>query len=446
MSEPQALASRSHNPDLSVAPSEYFGKPVDEIQNANSFGLVPEGGKDLYRVQYLFLLAYGNSKSSTDYGGIQLRASTYLYLHEGRVPIKMQRVMQRIGHRGAYLFNSPIQNAKYGGGGGGWGDKNFDHERDIDEHGGTYSGSGGGYLDGFTPVESGAEYRNWEVEPVGTAEGRPAGVQPGVIQWTTEIYLEDEGLPNWGDPYTGANKANLSGVAQGISDPYNLVGHEQEEVEAQQSVWNISDNFNQARGSYQIAPPGYTASRERSQELHGKNVYLNGLNIGELDVEGRVWLKKEYQGGDTYRGQHSRESVISKTAATPQALRLGGNVYKIDESPSSIHLVTAAAKPDDFDPVGPDEVDPGLKVVPGGTVWILSLPDEPGDATRQVCRQDQEIIRHLGFSDPPYEHSYNAMWKWPSFRPIAEYGTIRRPGGLDDEDQDTLDEYGGDDE
>lgn len=427
MSQPQRLAERTHDPDLSVSEREYFGVDVDEIENANSFGLVPAEGKDLYRVQYLYLMVYGNAQSSTDYGGIQLRASTYLYLRNGRVPTKLQRVMQRIGHRGAHLFNSPIQESFYAGGGGSWAD------------------AGGGYLDGFTPVESGAEYRNWEVEPVGSAEGRPTGTQPGVIQWTLEIYLEDEGLPNWGGPKTGANKADLSGLAQGVADPYDLTRHEQDEIEAQQSVWELSENFNQARGSYQIAPPGYSASRRRSQELHGKNVYLNGLNIGELDVEGRVWLKKEYQGGDTYRGQHSRASIIDKTAATPQALRLGGNVYKIDESPASIHLVTAAAKPEDFDPVDPDEVDPGLEVVPGGVIWLLSLPDSPGDATRQMCRQDQEIIRHLGYSTPPYQHSYDAMWKWPGFRPIAEYGTITRPGGLDDEDQETLDDVGGGD-
>lgn len=421
----QGLAQRRSSPDLSVEPSDYFGRPVDSFQNADAFGLVPSPEKDLYRVQYLYLLVYGNEQSSTDYGGIQVRGSTHLYLEDGRVPIKFQRVMQRAAHRGAFLFDSSLEEGIYGGGGGNWSD-------------------GGGYLSGFTPVENGADYRNWEVEPVGSAQGRPAGAQPGVIRWTTEIYLECE----------GTQYADLSGVGQGIADPYNVVEHEvppDEPVEAQQEWWEVT--FGEKRNSYDIHPPGRSASKERAKNLHGKDVYLNGLKIGTVTTDGRVWLKKKYADGDTYRGQHSKESVTAKTAAKPQSIRgtteNPGKLAKIDESPTAVHLATAQARPDDFDPVDPDEVDPDRGVQPGdpgGVVYLLSLPDDPAGPTRQECRQDQEVIRHLGYSDPPYSHTYAEMWKWPGFRSIVEHGVVRTPVEDSDDEQGGLDEFGGDGE
>jgi len=422
----QGLAERRLSPDLTVDPEDYFGRDPSQLRNADVFGLEPEPGKDLYRVQYLYLLVFGNERSSTDYGGIQVRASTHLYLEDGMPPTrKFQKVMQRAAHRGAFLFDSSLEESIYGGGGGAWSD-------------------GGGYLSGFTPVENAHDYRNWEVEPVGTAEGKPAGAQPGVIRWTTEVYLECE----------GTNYADLSGVGQGICDPYSLVQHEEppsEGVEAQQEWWEVT--FNDSRDSYDIHPPGRTASKDRAKELHSKNVCLNGLKIGTITTDGRVWLKKEYANGDTYRGDHSKQSVTSKTAAKAQSIRgtteNPGKIAKIDESPSAIHLATAQARPDDFDPVDPDEVDPDREVVPGapgGTVFLLSLPDDPDDPTRQECRQDQEMIDHLGYSDPPYEHTYAEMWKWPGFRNVAEHGLVTWAEERRDDDQAGLDGFGGDGE
>lgn len=425
----QGLAERRRSPDLTVDPADYFGVAVDRLHNADAFGLEPAPQKDLYRVQYLYLLVFGNERSSTDYGGIQVRASTHLYLEDGRVPIKFQRIMQRTAHRGAFLFDSSLEEGIYGGGGGEWSD-------------------GGGYLSGFNPVENGGEYRNWEVEPVGSAEGRPAGAQPGVLRWTTEVYLE----------VTGTQYAELSGVAQGIGDPYSLIEHEEppdEPIEAQQEWWEVT--FNSAKNAYDIHPHGRSAAKERAKTLHQKDVYLNGLHVGTVTVDGRVWLKKEYEGGHTYRGDYSKEGVVALTAAEPQSIRgtteHPGKLAKIDESPGAVHLATAQFRPDDFDPVDPDEVDPEREVTPGtpgGTVYLLSLPDDVADPTRQECRQDDEIIRHLGYSDPPYSHTYAEMWRWPGFRSIAEYGGVttwdERYGtdpDLRDDDQEGLDGYGG---
>jgi hypothetical protein len=415
----QGLSQRRMSPDLTVDPAAYFGRDPRDLQNADRFGLQPAPEKDLYRVQYLYLMVFGNQNSSTDYGGIQVRASTHLYLEDGRVPVKFQRVMQRSAHRGAFLFDSSLEEGIYGGGGGDWAD-------------------GGGYLSGFNPVENGAAYRNWEVEPVGAAQGRPADAQPGVLRWTTEIYLEVE----------GTNYADLSGVAQGIADPYSVVEVDEETVEAQQEWWEMTWNPAQSKyGAYDIHPPGRSSSKERAKRLHGKDVYVNSIKIGKITKDGRVYLAKKY--ADRYDGEfngsHSREYLVENTLATYQALAAGRRIAKIDESPSAVHLATKQARPDDFDPVDPDDVDPDRRVREGGTSYILSLPEHVEDPTRQECRQDREIISHLGYSDPPYEHTYAEMWAWPGFRPIAEHGRVRTPQADRDDGQEGLDAFGGDD-
>lgn len=403
----QGLEEPRQSPGRSVVEREYFGADLSAIENADVFGLEPEPETDLYRVSYLYLLVFGNTKSSTDYGGIQVRAQTYLYLEDGAVPTRLQRIMQRAAHRGAALFNTDVEHPVYGG-----------------------------YLEGFNPVENGAEYRNWEVEPMPASA--QTGTTPGKIEWTTEIYLEVE----------GTNYADLSGVGSGVANPWRLKEHEQPPVpgiEAQQEVWKLV-GFNEGKSSYQVAPPGHTQARQRSRQLHGKVVYINGLRIGSLDVRGRTWLKDEYAGGLTYRGDNSRESLIEQTVATPQALRIDGNLYKIDESPDAVHLVTARAKPDNFDPVDPDDVDVDRQVQPGQpgrTIRLLSLP-EPDDAVTIECRQDDELIRHLGYSTPVYEHDMTDMWAWPGFRPIEEWGAIQTPEDDRDDGQAGLDAFGGD--
>jgi hypothetical protein len=420
----QGLGQRRNSPDLSVDLQDYFGADPREIDNSALYGLTRGTDADLYRVEYLFLAVFGNDAEDEEgeYGGAQVRSSAYLYLVDGAVPTDLQRVMQRIAHRGAFLFDSSIEEPIYGSGGGDWAD-------------------GGGYLTGFTMWESGASYRNWEVEPVGSAEGRPRGVTPGKIEWTTELYLEVSSS----DPKQKSDYAQLSGVGQGVANPWTLDVSRtppREGVEAQQEWWRIGDTINEARNAYQIAPPGRTQSRERAKELSGKTVYVNGTPIGTVIQDGRVFLKREYAAGPSYRGDYSREGLISQTPATPSALAKGRKIAKVDESPGAVYLATAQARPESFDPVDPDEVDPDRRVQrgqPGGTTRTVGLR-EPESPTLQECRQDQQVIRHLGYSSPVYTHEYAEMWKWPGFRSIEERGHIERPADRREDGQTGLDD------
>jgi hypothetical protein len=423
----QALRQRRNQPDRSFDEQTYFGAPIDNIDNADTFGLVPEPDTDLYRISYLYLMVFGNDSEAesiqsggqqyqidtdnSDYGGIQVRGQTYLHLREGAVPTRLQRVIQHAAHRGANLFDTGVQESIYSG-----------------------------YLTGFNAVENAGEYRNWEVEPVARREAR--GATPGKIEWTTEIYLE----ANEADP---DEYAALSGVGSGIADPWSLREHHEAgepPVSAQQEIWKLGEQgFNQAKNAYQVSPPGGTQARQRSRNLHRKTVYINGLPVGSLDKRGRTWLKKEYSDrfGLTYRGDHSRESLLENTVATHQALRVGGNLYKVDESPEAVYLVTARAKPDDFNPVDPEDIDPEREVQPGTperTYKILAV-QQPEESTRIECRQDQQIIRHLGYSTPIYDHEIQNMWAWPGFRPVEEYGNITTPEDDRDEGQAGLDEF-----
>jgi len=431
----QGLEQRRRQPDLSVDETDYFGAPVSMIQNADGFGLRPNPQKDLYRVQYLYLLVFGNERSSTDYGGIQVRASTHLYLEDGQVPISLQRIMQRAAHRGAHLFDSPREEAIYGGGGGEWSD-------------------GGGYLSGFTPVENSHEYRNWEVEPVGVPETgdvdtKPRGTTPGRIRWTTEVYLEAR----------GTEYADLSGVAQGISNPYRLREIEEggtPSVDIPGVKWEIG--WEQSRrggnGEYYVRPPTDRSNASRryvSGAGAGKTVRVNGQPIGSLDGKGRVWLHPEYGRGDglTWGDNYSREGLVEETAATYQALRDGGVLYQTGETEHYVDLVTARDKPDGWQEADHSEVPVELEAqegVEGGVIRLLALADTE-EPTTQACRQDDEIIEHLGFSSPPYRHIYAEMWEWPGFRPIAEHGRVVTPADLRDDDdgasQAGLDDYGG---
>lgn len=145
---------------------------------------------------------------------------------------------------------------------------------------------------------------------------------------------------------------SLQGNASGFFDNFRL--EHQSQLADHQEKWELSKN--PTRDSYQISPRGRTSARERAKNIRGKTVYLNGLEIGSVTTDGRVWLKNEYLRGPTYRGQHSRAAVIDQTTATPQALREGGVVYKVGENQDEILLVTATEKPDDFDPTPADDV------------------------------------------------------------------------------------------
>lgn len=164
------------------------------------------------------------------------------------------------------------------------------------------------------------------------------------------------GVPKW--DVTVRKNGRVQGEANGFLDPFRLAREAETEGEAPaQEVWNIT-GVNTARDAYQIAPPGRSGARERAKEVRGKSVYLNGKYIGDVVKDGRVWLKLEYQGGQTYRGQWSREAIVGNTDATYSAIRDGGNAYKTRETPDEVYLVTAQARPDDFEAVDPSAVDP----------------------------------------------------------------------------------------
>lgn len=156
----------------------------------------------------------------------------------------------------------------------------------------------------------------------------------------------------------------------------------------QEETWSL----NRQGDRYQIAPEGRTGARDRAKETAGKAVYVNGAYIGDMAERGRVFLKKEYANDDQiYRGQHSREWLVTNTDATYAAIRDGGNLYKIRETGGEIRLVTAARKPADFDPT------PATDVNPDATDASLSI--EFADATVFDIRTDTGAM--MGRYDTP---------------------------------------------
>jgi hypothetical protein len=395
MSGAQRLSSPHGSIDLSTTESGYFGRSLAEFHNAGLFGLEPSPSTEMYRVSYVYQMVFSTNPeqnpAGAEYGGIQLRARTHLHLENGAVPTKLQRHIQRAAHRGAYIFDSSLQKPVYAG-----------------------------YLSGFKAGEA-DDYQNWEVEPISGTEA--SGVMPGKIDWFTEIYLDAESTP-W---------AELSGLAAGVADPYDVTIHVEEGSDATHIppfAWEI-DYYPESRPDYyEIRPPGYEAARERYREGAGagKTVYINGEKIGELDNAGRVWLNKEYGRGDgkTWGDSYSRYGLVEDTAATYQALRNGGTLYMTGETENAVYLATARAKPDGWTGIDPDEVPTDLTVREGreSREIILLSVDDPDDPIPVECRADKEVIKHLGYSDPTYTHGIAEMWGWPGFRPVEEYGTI----------------------
>lgn len=421
--EPQTLApdvqQSISRADHSVDPRRYFGVDLDRVQNARTFGLRRGADQELYRVSYLFLLVFGTDDGAEEYGGMQLRAETFVWAEDGAIPTRLQRKVQQTAHRAAHLFDTSIETGAYGP--NAW---------------------AGGYLRGFDPWENAEQYDNWEVEPV--ASGEVHHDEPGIIDWTTELYLECDGL----------KYAQLSGVASGTSNPWT---HFTREIEGSEPVhiaphkWRIG--FQESRGDYEIRAPGHSdaADRYRDGAGAGKDVYVNGFKIGGLGPKGRVWLKPEYGVGDglEYRGNHSRAGLLEKSDdATPQAIRKGGVLYMTGETEESVHLRTSRALPDDYRPSDPDDVPPELTVQdgrPSRTEHFLRL-DDRGAPLEVECREDREVIKHLGMSDPPYTHQIeDDGFRWPGFRPVEEYGTIVGRDDRDDRDdgQTGLDGFGG---
>lgn len=424
--EGQRLSTPANRTDLSVDPAEYFGVDPELVENADLFGIEPdpdEGATDLYRVSYVFLLVFGNDDSDTEYGGMQLRAETSLYLDRGAVAVPLQKIIQRAAHRAASMYDTDIETHRYGSQAAGrWGD---------------------GYLDGFNPIENSFSYENWEVEYISGQEADTAG-QPGQIIWTTEIYNEVE----------KTDYAELAGKASGIADPWThsvTVEEGREAITVPGFKWRIGYQASKGDGSYVIEPPAYSSARDRYREGagQGKLVYVNGRPVGQIEPKGRVWLKPEYsrnpnvwRQGDMVRW--SREGLVDETAATYQALRRGGVLYQVGEDEDGVYLRSARALPEGYRPSDPDEVAPDLEVQSGRPpreIHLLGLQDVE---TPMPCeaREDREVIDKMGFSNPVYRHDVPTMFRWPGFRNVEPH-QVETPGGDLGEGQSSLDDFDG---
>lgn len=413
----QQLAQQVSSPDLDVDVVDYFGVAPENARNVDVFGLRPRHGgrQELYRVSYLYLLVFGNDDSPTDYGGMQLRAETFLWLDEGSVPLRMQKLLQNAAHRAAYIFDSSIETPAYGA--NEW---------------------ASGYLSGFDPWENAHEYDNWEIEPVARGE---VHTEPGVIDWSSEIYLEVDEL----------DYANLSGVATGLANPWSarqVVEEGEPAVHIPPTKWVIRWETSRDPPEYYVRPePRTDASRRYVVGAgQGKAVYVNGLKIGSLGPKGRVWLRPEYKVGDgrEYRGNHSRAGLLAKSDdATPSALRKNGRLYQTGETEDAIYLVTARAKPEGYEAADPDDVPVDVEVQagrPSRTFWLLSL-DDPEDPLEIEAREDRQVVKHLGLSNPRYAHRISEAFRHPGHRPVEPHHIETSGGG--GSGQAGLDDFGG---
>jgi len=404
---------------------QYFGAHPDDAENADIFGLVPRADQDqeLYRVSYLFLLVFGSDdeekEMGTEYGGMQLRAETHLWLENGEVPLRLQKLIQQAAHRAAHIYDSSVETPKYGA-----------------------TSWASGYLSGFDPWENGEDYDNWEVEPVARQEVHNP---PGVIDWTTEIYLDVDGL----------DYANLSGLATGLANPWQATTTTEEgqaPVDVPGTKWVIGWEEGRDPPEYYVrAQPGTAAGdRYRDGAGAGKTVYINEMPIGSLGPKGRVWLRDEYQRGDprfskgSWGTNWSREGLVQESVATYQAIRKDGVLYQTGETEGAVYLVTARAKPDDWREVDPDEVPVDLEVRDGGDdreITVLGL-DQPGTPMKVAAREDREVIKHMGESSPPYTHVVRDFFRLPDFRMVEPAHISTRDEDRDD-GQASLGEYGG---
>lgn len=389
MAQAQALGGPLAAADLSVSESDYFGHPLRAVENRSAWPFFPENGP-LTRTSYVYQAIYqiGSGKNK-EYGGIQIRARVHTY---GEPPGRLRAWLGRTAHRAAYLFDSGIETPGYAPPGG--------------ETRGTKSGDG--YLSGFNAVES---YTNHEQEHISEGE---MNTQPGVIDWSTEVYVD-----------TSFKEASLSGIAQGVSYPYQVDAQITEgspAVDVAPHKWSLS--WNKSREQYDVHPPGNKTARDRYKPGgagHDKTVYINNKPVGSLDEEGRTWLHPGYGAdGDghtntsRYGTYWSREGLVAETGATYQALRKGGTLYLTGETENGIHLVTAAEKPPGYKPVDPNEVSSLLEVEEGsdpGEDYVLTLQDAE-ESLRVECRRDEKKMKHLGRSNPRYTHLLGETQTW----------------------------------
>jgi hypothetical protein len=351
-----------------VESSGYFGSTVEAIETKDllKYDLSPKSGGDLHRHSYLYQVVYKISEN--EYGGIQIRGRTWTYAANLRED--MRSVLRQTAHRAAHCFNSGIQTSAYA--------------------------RGPGYLDGFAgwettdPQDSSAI----EHEPV---RGSDPAAQAGKVDWNVEVYVDD----SFAEP-------DLSGIAQGIADPWTTETTKKRE-EPPRETYKL--RYLESRDEYEIQTRTGTRARGKNV-LAGKTTYVNDKPVGVWkENRGRQSIKADYTRAPTLEGRqlYDRERLIEETAATPQAIRDGGNLYKVEETEGAIYFVTAARKPDEWDPTPSEDIPEDMGVTTE-TTTRLKLRTE-SEASAITCRRDETIIRHLGESLPEWTNRVTREWR-----------------------------------
>lgn len=372
-------------------PSNYFdGRNLDAYttQSRQRYGLGGQPDSGLWRHSYLYVAEYPINRrgDQSQTGTIELRGRTWS--HEQQLPDDYKAAVKAAAHKAAVLFNSSTETPKYSGYLDG-----FD--------------AGAGNLGAGGKMEDSARWEDADQRHDYDASEAAAGK----IDWNVEIYDESD---------------QLRGIAQGLAYPWRSTERRvpgEEPVDVAKHVWTLGDG---RRDDYQVAPPSRKAARDRYRDGagNGKKVYVNGLPIGRVDDNGRTWLTPEYGRGDPEKTSgrfgtyYSREGLINRTAATPQALRKGGNLYVTGETEARINLRTAGALPDGYDrrkaasDDAADAVNPNLEARSGRagrTERLLSIA-APGDTVPIRCTDDVAITNALGLSMPEYVHGIARRW------------------------------------
>jgi len=356
---------------LSMEPETYLGRPLGdyERESLREHGLDPDGGP-LTRHSYLYSVDYpintgGPRGDGSEWGKIEIRARVWTYsqtLSNG-----LSTVVEQTAHRAASCFNTS-----------------------------KVTGSYSGYLDGFYPQNAEDEWEDpttsWEGEVVGGAGALDA--QAGRVDWNVEMY--DEG-------------GRLSGVAQGLASPWTTETTN-EERQPPREEFRLKKQV--ARGEYEIKPAPRSGQSERAKTvLPGKNVYVNDKPVGTWrKARGTAAVKLDYVRPPTINGRkaYDRQRLIDDTEATFQALRDGGKLYKVEETDKAVYLVTARRRPDVWEPTDPEDIDPDAESELRTTHQLVLRT--PSAASAISCRRDEQVIRLLGLSSPPWEANVSRGW------------------------------------
>jgi len=220
---------------------------------------------------------------------------------------------------------------------------------------------------------------------------------PGFNPYDKKTFEENEPVAademnNLGVPQfeVRVEKGGSESSAGGFFDPFGLFA-----APPDQERLNVV--YNPSRDDYEIRPQGGSLARLEGQQ---KEVYLDGKFIGTTaPSRSSVRLKNEYSSKDgtwkdsgTGKQMWSRRKFIDEDVFAHQAVRDGGQVYKVNETEDVILL--RATKPDDFDPT------PSERVTPEGDPERLTL--DFAEETEFEVRYDRGPL--LGkFSTPHFQ-------------------------------------------